>query len=906
MMRREPTNERDDLPLQIVGHRLEKVDAPTRGPERAPANANYAPSTEPPKEARGMTNGVAGRAQSARGRNTVLRQVVLVDREIDSLRDIAIALRDEYDFHITISGTEALNLLRHGAIDTIVVGQTLYSSTGLTVLAEARRHAPNTHRVLLANAVEASSVERGAAAVAPFRVMQRPCTADKLRELLEANDEPPQNAEVVQAQVRIQPIGESKPPTHTHDPADFEHVVLESEPDMSRRKHKSRDVDPQAAAALPIVVYTDNSEFYQAILQALQERHDLRLCTQLERAAEFAEEGQCPILITDRPATQVELQRISISLRALDAGMLILAAGPPETSSALRKLLGTEALHSFLPTPINGPLVRLVVESAKRQYLQNKLLRNAEPELKAAVVGKAFDTRPAMTPYFVPNHRADYVVDELDEPAWRRSLPTIAVVAVVLAAIAAGGWYGWQQYQAYQVTNAANATPDRDLELAQAAYDAGLYASPREESALRYYGDALKKAPDNAAAAEGLERTIDRMIEQAESALLKEQLDSAAEAIAAVRTAQPQNKRLPFLEGQLDKERGKASLNRNARSSQNNSAPVTGPEPLNDAPIAPISNETQRKQAVNRWLASARARIQQDKLTSPENDNAEFYLRQAERADPDNEAVRQSLRDIGARLLAGSREALSRQQLDQARTRLRDAGRFGADANTAERLRVDIETAAGTSARGGFLRLALQRTRDNRLFEPERDSAKYYLGQLERLDPDSAETQQAAQALALRLIENANQAIDQQQLNTAVQLLNETRRMGFAGPEYTAADTRLRNARNPSAAAQALSAAAPQSVASIAPPKPIKVVPPRFPEEAMRNGVQGWVDVSFRITSGGDVTDVVALASSPGRYAAQFERAAVAALSQYKYAPRTGETAPLSMVQKVQFRLGQR
>jgi TonB family protein len=311
---------------------------------------------------------------------------------------------------------------------------------------------------------------------------------------------------------------------------------------------------------------------------------------------------------------------------------------------------------------------------------------------------------------------------------------------------------------------------------------------------------------------------------------------------------------------------------------------------------------------VNRWLATARARIQQGKLVSPENDNAEFFLRQAERADPDNEAVRQSLREIGTRLLAGSREALASQQLDQARTRLRDAARFGADANTSERLRVDIETAAGSSVRAGFLRLALQRTRDNRLFEPERDSAKYYLGQLERLDPDSAETRQAAQSLALRLIENANQAIDQQQLNMAVQLLNETRRLGFAGPEYAAADTRLRSARNPSGAAPA-SVATPtpqQREATLAPPKPVKVVSPRFPEEAMRNGVQGWVDVSFRITATGDVTDVVALASSPGRYAAQFERAAVAALSQYKYAPRVGEVAPLSMVQKVQFRLGER
>jgi protein TonB len=894
MTRRESSNERDDVPLHIVGHRLQKVDAP----ERASHSQGEARSAAPRS---GSATGAPARAQGVRGRNTVLRQVVLVDREIDSLRDIAIALRDEYDFHITISGTEALNLLRHGDIDTIVVGQTLYSSTGLNVLAEARRHAPSTHRVLLANAVESSSVERGAAAVAPFRVMQRPCTADKLRELLEAHEDLLQTIDAQQAQVRIQPSEEFKPPTNTHDPADFEHVVLESPPDLPRRKHKSRnDVDPQAVAALPIVVYTDNAEFYQAISQALIERHDVRLCTQLERAAEFAELGQCPLLITDRPATQVELHRISISLRSLDPGMLTIAAGPPETSSALRKLLGTEALHSFLPTPINAALVRLVVESAKRQYLINKQSHSAEPELKAAPAGNPFNTRPAVTPYFVPNYRNDYSVDDLDESAWRRALPRVAAGFVAVAILAAGGWYGWQRYEEYAAAKAAQAAaPDGDIALAKAAFDAGLYASPSDSSALHYFGEALKKAPDNAEANAGLDRTVERVIEQAESALLKEQLDAAADAIEAVRTAQPQNKRLSFLESQLEKERGKATATRNARTQ---SAPAPAADATTDEMrTGPINNETQRRQAVNRWLSSARARIQQDKLVAPENDNAEFFLRQAERADPDNEAVRQSLREVGSRLLASAREAVARQQLDQARKRLADAGRFGVDVDAAERLRVDIETAASSTARSGFQRLALQRIRDNRLFEPDRDSAKYYLGQLERIDPDAQETRQVAQSFALRLIENANQAIDQQQLNAAVQLLNETRRLGFAGPELTAADNRLRSARNPAPATQATM----QRVTS-APPKPTRVVAPKFPDEAMRNGIQGWVDVSFRILPSGDVADVVALASSPGRYAAQFERAAVAALAQYKYEPRTADTPPLSMVQKVQFKLGNR
>jgi len=357
-MTRDPTSQ--DA-IRVVGHRLQQVDASARLASTAGRLAEPANGTGNGHAGSGVTK-TSARPMSPTtnrlpARSSVLRQIVLVDREIDALRDIAIALRDEYDFHITISGAEALNLLRDGAIDTIVVGQTLYSSTGLNVLAEARRHAPHTHRVLLANAVEASSVERGAPAVSPFQVMQRPCTADKLRELLEAHaavasDEPLALAE------RVTEAAYARPPEETHNPADFEHVVMETAPERPRANAKANSKDSRAAEALPAVVYTDNGEFYQAITLALQDRHEVRLCTQLDRAAELAEMGLCPLLITDRAGTEVELQRIAIPLRALDAGMMTIAAGSPEVGSALRKLLGTDALHSFLPKPLNAPLVR--------------------------------------------------------------------------------------------------------------------------------------------------------------------------------------------------------------------------------------------------------------------------------------------------------------------------------------------------------------------------------------------------------------------------------------------------------------------------------------------------------------------------------------------------------------------
>jgi protein TonB len=444
-----------------------------------------------------------------------------------------------------------------------------------------------------------------------------------------------------------------------------------------------------------------------------------------------------------------------------------------------------------------------------------------------------------------------------------------------------GAWYGWREYSR-PPSNSELAT--KEIELAQRAFDGARYAT--SDGAIYHYNQALILAPQDSRAIAGFDHTVERIIEQAEKALMDERLDAAAEAIATVHTVQPSHKRLPFLDSQLDKARRQLTAKGEARV-------PTSAAPINET--TPISNESQRQQLVARWLATAQQRLVQNRLLTPENDSAEFYLRQIERADPGNISMQQGLREIGARLLSEAREALSRQQLQLAKRRADDALRFGADGNAINRLRADIDSANGSATRSNLLRLALQRTRENQLFDPDRDSAKFYLSQLQQLDSTSVETDQATRALGLKLIENADNALAQQQMSTATQLLNEARRLGFNGNELAAAEARARTARTP----------AQISSSAVAAPKVIKIAPAKFPDEAMRAGVAGWVDVSFHITASGDVTDAVPVASNPpGPFAAQFERAAVAAIRQYKFEPRAlTATQTQTMVVRVQFKL---
>lgn len=64
---------------------------------------------------------------------------------------------------------------------------------------------------------------------------------------------------------------------------------------------------------------------------------------------------------------------------------------------------------------------------------------------------------------------------------------------------------------------------------------------------------------------------------------------------------------------------------------------------------------------------------------------------------------------------------------------------------------------------------------------------------------------------------------------------------------------------------------------------PVVRMEPKYPMEAARNGVEGWVELSFSIDAAGQVTDVHVLQAEPRRV---FDQAAIQALKRWKYRPK--------------------
>jgi protein TonB len=81
-------------------------------------------------------------------------------------------------------------------------------------------------------------------------------------------------------------------------------------------------------------------------------------------------------------------------------------------------------------------------------------------------------------------------------------------------------------------------------------------------------------------------------------------------------------------------------------------------------------------------------------------------------------------------------------------------------------------------------------------------------------------------------------------------------------------------------------------------PKLVKMVQPEYPQEAMMRGLEGWVEVSLQVSPSGDVVAPRVEQSSRGR---MFNRAALNAVQQWKYEPRSDGTTSERMHVRLKF-----
>jgi protein TonB len=805
-------------------------------------------------------------------------EVVMVDHDLEALKALVEPLRREVEFYLTISGNDALAMLARHPVGVIVAGQTLFSGTGIEVLVHARRRSPRTTRVLLANAVERRACESAIAAAELFQILKRPCTPEQLKELLQA----------ASWTAQLKPEG-----------AQVEHIVMET--------GEHRQIAESASGA-PVTVLTTDADLFDSIRSAVHGQHDVHLATRHNDAVELAAAGQCAILITDQALSQAALERITQELRSREPAMVTIAAGNREQGNALIGLLGSGVIHRFLLKPVTAGLARLSIDSAARQHAALKVHPLSEPKPHPRAEHRA---QPHAEPRAPPAHepvfelapiapaptagtaRPDEEEDVHTFPPREARGPAFwlskgAAVAAIVA-IAAALW--WAFAGRGPTIDPRQVAIDRAIAAADQAFRAGQLIEPADASALHYYRRALEIDPQHAKANAGVNRIAEHFIREAETHLVEGELAAAADALDVIRHVHPAHKRLRFLDAQLKKEQEELlalQAHQSATSGNLQAAQdlLTQAEQLGSGSSGEVAaaqaalSEQEHNRQVGRLLDSARLRLAQGRLVSPANDSAKFYLGGAQRAAPDNLAVQQGMRDLQERVIAEADAALQARRLDSARNWINEARELGVDRAQLAQLQGRLTAAETQDAKSNLLALTVRRTQENRLVEPAQDSARFYLARLVEMDPSFPGVQGATTALGAKLVGRAQSLTAQRQFDDAGRMLAEAQQLGYAGPDLAAAEAALRSARE-----------SPQSrptQAEAVAPRRIRAVPPRYPQDALQEGLQGWVDVSFRVTREGNVAEARVEAAQPGN---RFDRAALTAVRQWKFEP-SPENAP--------------
>jgi TonB family protein len=389
------------------------------------------------------------------------------------------------------------------------------------------------------------------------------------------------------------------------------------------------------------------------------------------------------------------------------------------------------------------------------------------------------------------------------------------------------------------------ALPGEGSPLARAALAlaANRLTTPAGDNALELYRQELARSPGNPDARAGIAEVHERLLARAENALIEERLDEAAADIDAARTAGVDVARVAFLAGELAKARERVNAAAAAKR---------------ELTAAPPADGHAAELKADQYAALAMKRIQGEHLIDPERDNARFYVEEALNADPGNAAALEAQHQLALALLTAHRKA---------------------DADAERQL----------------LKSAEERLHEDRLIEPENDSAKYYVTTLRGVDPANAGLAQITQQLGSRLVVKGRYALTLGQYDAARSWLDEAAAIGYVAPEASAARRDL----DAALAEQAFLA----NVVSANRLDLVKSVQPVYPRKAEQSGVEGWVELDFTVTDAGAVKDALVRAADPPGV---FDQAAVGALLQWHYRPVMRDAKPVAQRARIRIRFAQK
>jgi protein TonB len=396
------------------------------------------------------------------------------------------------------------------------------------------------------------------------------------------------------------------------------------------------------------------------------------------------------------------------------------------------------------------------------------------------------------------------------------------------------------------------------LEQAEIAFAAGRIIEPEFDNALNYYRSLLETEPNNKDAAQGVDRVIAYLENQAEGAIFQNDWDAARAYVAVI-------------------------LNVRA----------------DDAHAHDLRARANRLERTQQLTAKALDQFARGNLVSPKGDNAAESYRAILALDANNSVAAQGMRSIVQRLVANAQSATFAGEQEKALKFTAAARAIDPDAQGVAEIERSSKTAKRSADERGAqndLVAASEALQSDRLMPPAVPNAFDLFNAVLARDPGSAAAQRGIALVRDALLDRTGSLIAGGSLEQAEALLVQAKVAGADSLQIAqlqqelAYQMRLKDARDGHF----------DRMYAVSELKVKKQVAPTYPRGAQSKGMQGWVELEFTVTEEGDVRDAKPRSSS----ASIFEGTAISAINRWRFEPvvEDGRPVPVRAVVKFTFR----
>jgi protein TonB len=276
-----------------------------------------------------------------------------------------------------------------------------------------------------------------------------------------------------------------------------------------------------------------------------------------------------------------------------------------------------------------------------------------------------------------------------------------------------------------------------------------------------------------------------------------------------------------------------------------------------EAPPPPVNVAAM---STNQLLSEARKAVNEQRLLAPAGNNAfEFYLKVLEKQ-PGNQVATDALRETFPVGSSVAEQAINQRDFNEAQRQIDLLAKADPANYTLTILRSKLDA---------------QRKLQDREQQQASDKEK--------------QTQLAAQKAVSDKAEADRQAAEAQQRTLAEQQ-QKAAQARLAQQQQTSTESARQSQASTAGVANESANAAGSHGAVL-----MRNVSPRYPATAMRSNQEGWVELTFTVTPEGNVDDVKVVDAEPRHV---FDRAAVEAVSRWKYQPATQNGSPVSSQDK--------